>query len=75
MELTIEWVDEQLKKGACQITGIPFNLEATTEHHTRRWDAPSLDRIDKTKPYNETNTRLVLWAVICALSDYGTSFP
>jgi len=72
MELTIEWVDEQLKKGACQITGIPFNLEATTEHHTRRWDAPSLDRIDKTKPYNETNTRVVLWAVNCALSEYGT---
>jgi hypothetical protein len=72
LELSVDWVDKQLIIGACQITGIPFNLEPTPEHVTRRWDAPSLDRIDKNQHYTETNTRVVLWAVNCALAEYGT---
>ncbi len=72
MQLTTEWVNQRLENGTCEITGIAFNLNPTTEYHTRRWDAPSLDRIDKTKPYTEENTRVVLWAVNCALAEYGT---
>jgi hypothetical protein len=72
LEIGADWVEQQLIKGNCQITGIPFNLEPTPKHLTRRWDAPSLDRINKHLPYNETNTRVVLWAVNCALSEYGT---
>lgn len=72
LELSSEWVEDKLAIGTCQITGIPFNLEPTPEHVTRRWDAPSLDRINKHLPYNEENTRVVLWAVNCALSEYGT---
>lgn len=70
--LSIDWVEKQLEKGTCQLTNIPFNLDPPAENVTRRWDAPSLDRIDKTKPYNEENTRVVLWAVNCALAEYGT---
>jgi len=72
MEITVEWVEAQLIKGTCQITGISFNLDPTPEDVTRRWDAPSLDRINKDLPYSETNTRVVLWAVNCALAEYGT---
>ena len=72
LKLSVEWVEEKLIIGTCQITCIPFNLEPTPDHVTRRWDAPSLDRIDKHLPYNKTNTRVVLWAVNCALSEYGT---
>jgi len=72
LEISTDWVELQLIKGKCQITGIPFNLEPTPKHLTRRWDAPSLDRINKNLTYNETNTRVVLWAVNCALAEYGT---
>jgi hypothetical protein len=40
---------------------------------TRRPDAPSLDRISKHKPYTKENTRVILWAVNCALAEYGTT--
>lgn len=72
LEIGPEWVEKQLLIGHCQITKIPFSLEPPPEGTTRRWNAPSLDRIDKSLPYSETNTRVVLWAVNCALSEYGT---
>jgi hypothetical protein len=72
LHLTQEWIREHLKRGTCEITGLPFSLEPPDEHATRRPDAPSLDRIDKDKHYTEDNTRVILWAVNCALSEYGT---
>ena len=70
--ITSEWVEEHLKRGTCELTGIPFSFEPPPEGLTRRPDAPSLDRIDKTKPYDSDNTRVILWAVNCALAEYGT---
>lgn len=72
LHITQEWVKEQLKRGTCEITGIRFNLEPPTKGLTRLPDAPSLDRIDKNKHYTEDNTRVILWAVNCALAEYGT---
>lgn len=72
MEVSREWVEEHLTRGTCQITGIPFNLAPPSDEVTRRWDAPSLDRISKHKHYTEDNTRVILWAVNCALAEYGT---
>jgi len=74
VEVHIEshWVEEQLKKGVCELTGIPFSFEPPPDGLTRRPNAPSLDRKDKTKHYTEDNTRVVLWAVNCALAEYGT---
>jgi hypothetical protein len=66
------WVEERLKIGICELTGIPFSFEPPPEGLTRRPDAPSLDRIDKTKHYTVENTRVILWAVNCALAEYGT---
>ena len=70
--ITVEWIEEHLKRGTCELTGIPFSFEPPPEGYTRRQDAPSLDRIDKTKPYTPENTRVILWAVNCALAEYGT---
>jgi len=70
--ITQEWIQEHLKRGTCEITGIPFNLEPPSKKATRRPDAPSLDRIDKNKNYTTDNTRVILWAVNCALAEYGT---
>lgn len=67
-----EWVEEHLKRGTCELTGIAFSFEPPPEGWTRRPDAPSLDRIDKTKHYTPDNTRVILWSVNCALAEYGT---
>ena len=72
MELSHEWVEEHLKRGTCELTNLPFSFEPPPEGLTRRPDAPSLDRIDKHKHYTEDNTRVILWAVNCALAEYGT---
>lgn len=72
LHITQEWVEEHLTRGTCEITGLHFCFEPPDQKATRRWDAPSLDRIDKDKHYTEDNTRVILWAVNCALSEYGT---
>ena len=72
MELSPEWVEEHLKRGTCELTGLPFSFEPPPEGVTRRPDAPSLDRINKHEHYTEDNTRVILWAVNCALAEYGT---
>ena len=72
ISITQEWVEAHLTRGTCEITGLYFSFEPPPEGVTRRWDAPSLDRIDKHKPYTEDNARVILWAVNCALSEYGT---
>jgi len=70
--LTREWVEERLVLNTCEITGMPFSFEPPPNGLSRRIDAPSLDRIDKNKNYTEENTRVILWGVNCALSEYGT---
>jgi hypothetical protein len=72
LELTTEWVISHLERGTCELTGIEFNLSPPPDGISRRPDAPSLDRIDKDKQYTTDNTRVILWAVNCALSEYGT---
>lgn len=72
LAITQAWVEAHLTRGTCEITGLHFCFEPRDDKTTRRWDAPSLDRIDKDKPYTEDNTRVILWAVNCALSEYGT---
>ena len=72
MEVSQPWVEKHLERGTCELTGLHFNLAPPPNGVTRRHDAPSLDRIDKDKPYTEDNTRVILWAVNCALSEYGT---
>jgi hypothetical protein len=72
LHLHYEWIEEHLKRGTCELTGIPFNFDPPTNGLTRLPDAPSLDRISKHKPYTEDNTRVILWAVNCALAEYGT---
>lgn len=69
--LELDWLVPKLEKGVCEITNMPFNFDAPVGE-TRRVDAPSLDRIDKSKNYTHENTRVVLWAVNGALNEYGT---
>ena len=56
--ITLEWIKEQLDKGVCAVTGIPFVF---SYHKTRSPWAPSLDKIDPSQGYTEENTRVVVW--------------
>ena len=56
--------------GFCELTGIQFTKDRSTG--TRRAPfAPSIDRIDTSKPYSVKNCRIVCVAVNIALSDWG----
>ena len=72
LHLHHEWVEKHLERGTCELTGIPFSFDPPSDGVSRRPDAPSLDRISKHKHYTEDNTRVILWAVNCALAEYGT---
>lgn len=59
---------ERFAAGVCELTGLPFELKAA---RVRRWNSPSIDRIDATKGYTHDNVRFVLWAMNASLSDWG----
>jgi hypothetical protein len=66
--LTPEWVQSRLEAGACEATGIPFDLNAR-----RAWNTPSLDRIEPALGYTRKNTRVVLFALNVACGSWGES--
>jgi len=71
LTITREWIEERLNLGVCELTGITFNYEGKA-NFTRQPCAPSVDRKDSQNPdYTPENSRLVLWAVNCAMAEYG----
>lgn len=56
--LTIEWIDERIREGRCQVTNIPFDLTLVGE---RNLYGPSLDRVVPEKGYTQENTKVVLF--------------
>jgi hypothetical protein len=60
-ELTREWLEERVRAGRCEVTGLPFEL-ATYSRGTRfsPW-APSIDRLDPTGHYAPENCQVVIW--------------
>lgn len=60
--LTKDHVAAQIEGGFCPITGIAFQLQVSAKGAKSRSPyAPSLDKIDPTKPYTNENTRVVIW--------------
>jgi hypothetical protein len=69
--LSIDWIEQKINQGFCELTGLPFDLDYAADTSKNPY-APSLDRIDsKNKNYTPENTRVVLLAVNCALSEFG----
>jgi hypothetical protein len=57
-------------KGRCELTGIPFEL-GRPDGCIRRPFAPSIDRVDASKPYTKDNTRVVCTSVNLAMNQWG----
>jgi len=69
--ITKEWIEERLVNGICEITHLPFNFSGRGKF-TRQPYAPSIDRKNPQNPdYTPENCRVVLWAVNCAMAEYG----
>ena len=56
--------------GVCELTGYPFDV-TRVPGGGRRFNAPSLDRIDPLKGYTHDNIRVVLYIVNVALNNWG----
>lgn len=62
----------RVEKMTCEMTGLPLVSSAGVgSPGQRRWNTPSLDRIDPTKGYTYQNTRIVCWAMNAAMSTWG----
>jgi hypothetical protein len=69
--ITLDWIADRLEKGVCELTGLPLDL-SKQESFMRNPYSPSLDRIDsKLHEYTPENTRVVIWAVNCAINEFG----
>ena len=68
--ITTEDVMPALKRGVCELTGLPFCLDKPNNGASTHPYAPSIDRIDSNKEYTKDNIRIVLWAVNAATNQF-----
>lgn len=61
-DITLQWVEDKLVNGICEITRVPFDFQ---KHpiYVKNPFAPSVDRRDSSKGYTKDNVRVVLWQV------------
>lgn len=57
--------------GCCKISGLEFDLLIVGDGQARRPFAPSLDRINRHKPYSRDNVRLVVSIANFAMNAWG----
>lgn len=68
--LTKEWIKAALDRGTCELTGLLFDLKASSRD-ARNPYCPALDRRVAGGDYSEENCRVVLNIVNTALLDWG----
>lgn len=69
-DLTREWIEQRLASGACEVTGLKFDLGRDTSQRFNPW-CPSIDRIDSSKGYTQDNCRAVVWIYNMAKSEWS----
>lgn len=55
-DITLDWLEERLALGVCQVTGFPFDFETPRSPYS-----PSIDKIDPEKGYTQDNGQVVIW--------------
>lgn len=65
IDIDLEWIQERLDKGVCEVTGIKFETpeygaNATGFNHFP-W-TPSIDKVVPTLGYKKSNCKMVVWA-------------
>jgi len=56
-ELSLQWFEDRLATGTCEISGVPFVVKNNSPF------SPSPDRVDNDIGYDDRNCRMILWAL------------
>ena len=67
--LTLDWLEQKLKDGRCEATGLPLDLTRHPHYRTNPW-SPSVDRRRNTDPYTPENSMVVCTAYNRAKSEW-----
>lgn len=59
-------IQGRIDRGLCEVTGAEFDLSPG-----RKWNSPSIDRIDAKRGYLPDNVRVVCQAMNLAMGDWG----
>ncbi len=65
--LDLEWAEDILLKGKCQLTNIEFIFKIPNGSSSPQ--APSIDRINAKDGYTKKNSQIVLWCVNTAKAE------
>lgn len=68
-DLTLEWVEERVRAGKCEVTGIDFDLRRPKHTRAGRF-CPSVDRIEPSKGYTTANSRIVIFHLNISKLDF-----
>ncbi len=66
-----EWTLEQLQKGTCTFSGLPFSYDPHPTHRVNPW-SPSIHRRDSNQGYTKENATLVCAGVNTAINCMDT---
>jgi Mrr N-terminal domain len=67
-DLAVVWAE---CGGRCAVSGMPFSFQVVGDGRARHPYAPSLDRINRYKPYSRSNVRLVASIANFAMNAWG----
>jgi len=66
LDSSVSDIQRRIDLGVCEITGTPFDLSPG-----RKYNSPSLDRINSKRGYEHDNVRVVCHAMNAAMGDWG----
>jgi len=67
-----EEIKVRMEPMICELTGLPLvSSVGAGGPGLRRWNTPSLDRIDPELGYVYENVRIICWALNCAIGSWG----
>lgn len=65
-DITLDWLEERIAPGVCQVTGLPFDFSSGRSPYS-----PSIDKIDPKGAYTQDNAQVVVWMYNAAKGHWG----